>query len=350
MAAFFDRLSGSTGTFVIAEVGVNHNGDLDLAKQLIDIAVASGADAVKFQTFFAEELVTNSARRAAYQSRNTGSKSSQFDMLKALELSGDAYQTLAEHCKIQGIVFLSTPFSEAAVDILEKIGVEGFKISSGDLTHLPLLSYIAKKRRPVILSTGMGNLAEIEAALEVLCGCDVALLHCVSNYPADMADCNLRAMDTMRQAFSVPIGWSDHTLGATSTIAAVARGAQMIEKHFTLDRTLPGPDHAASLEPDELTEFIAQIRATEAALGDGRKASTPAEKDTMLVARRSITLRTDRPAGHVLGPDDLIIRRPGTGLSPALLSNVLGGTLVQDCAAEHILHAGDVIPKASDRT
>jgi N,N'-diacetyllegionaminate synthase len=350
MISFFDRLSGSAGTFVIAEVGVNHNGDLDLAKQLIDVAVTSGADAVKFQTFFAEELVTNNARRAAYQSRNTGSKSSQFEMLKALELSEDAYQTLAEYCKAQGIVFLSTPFSEAAVDILEKIGVEGFKVSSGDLTHLPLLAYIAEKRRPVILSTGMGNLAEIEAALEVLSGCEVALLHCVSNYPADMADCNLRAIDTMRHAFCVPIGWSDHTLGATSTIAAVARGAQMIEKHFTLDRTLPGPDHAASLEPDELSTFVTQIRATEVALGQGRKTSTAAEQDTMLVARRSITLRTDLPAGHVLGIDDLVIRRPGTGLSPALVYTVLGGSLIQNRPAEHILHAGDFVPKATDRT
>lgn len=332
------------GTYIIAEIGVNHNGSMDLARQLIDAAVAARADAVKFQTFFADDLVTRTARKADYQIANTENADSQYSMLKALELTEAQFADLRAHCDRVGIEFLSTPFSEAAADLLERVGVNAFKISSGDLTHLPLLAHIARKGRPIILSTGMGTLTEIEEALEAITGAGnpgVSLLHCVSNYPADAADCNLAAMDTMRAAFGLPVGWSDHSVGSAISFAAVARGATIIEKHITLDQALPGPDHKASMEPADFADFVAGIRMIEAAIGDGRKRPTPAEQRTALVARRSIVAARDLSAGAVLRAEDVKIVRPGTGLLPRHLPLVIGARLGRDVAADTPLAADD---------
>jgi len=321
---------------IIAEIGVNHNGSVDLGCRLIDAAAEARADAVKFQTFRAEDLVTPTARKAAYQVANTGSDDSQFAMLKALELSEAQFADLRAHCARRGIEFLSTPFSLDAADMLERLGVDSYKVSSADLTHLPLLRHLARKGRPIILSTGMGTLAEVDEALEAIRTAGdppVSLLHCVSNYPAAPEDCNLRAMDTMAQAFGVPVGWSDHTLGSQISWAAVARGASIIEKHITLDRNLPGPDHLASMEPDEFTAFVAGIRDIERSLGDGRKQPTPAERETAKVGRRSIVALRDLAAGSVIDPADLAILRPGTGLMPRDLGWVAGLRLSRDVAA-----------------
>ncbi|WP_107498418.1 N-acetylneuraminate synthase [Thalassobius sp. I31.1] len=331
--------------YIIAEIGVNHNGSFDLACELIDAAVDCKADAVKFQTFRATDLVTASAAKAAYQSANTENNDSQFAMLKALELSEDTFAKLNAYCQQKGIAFLSTPFSEDAVDILARIGVNAYKVSSGDLTHLDLLSYMAKQGRPIILSTGMGTIGEVEEAVNAIQSAgdvDVSLLHCVSNYPAAPEDCNLAAMDTMAQAFGLPVGWSDHTLGSEISWAAVARGAKVIEKHITLDQTLPGPDHKASMEPDDFAEFVAGIRRIEAAIGTGRKGPTNAEKQTALVGRRSITAVHDLPKGTVLTAADLKVVRPGTGLAPRMMDFVIGSVLTRDVAADTPLVADDI--------
>lgn len=334
-----------TSSFIIAEIGVNHNGSMDLARKLIVAAAEAGANAAKFQTFFADELVTPTARKAEYQIANTGVSGSQHAMLRALEMTEAQYHELAVACREAGIEFMSTPFSEAAADLLERVGVQAYKISSGDLTHLPMLAHIAKKGLPIILSTGMGDLAEIEAALDTIAANGappVSILHCVSNYPAAAGDCNLAAMDTIAAAFGRPVGWSDHSEGAAISFAAVARGAKLIEKHITLDRALPGPDHKASMETDEFRDFVQGIRAIEAAIGTGIKRPTPAELGTAEVARRSITVVRDLPKGHVLGAGDLRIMRPGTGLKPALLDMVIGLPLARDVAAFTPLVAEDL--------
>ncbi|WP_299840807.1 N-acetylneuraminate synthase [uncultured Paracoccus sp.] len=333
-----------TKTFIIAEIGVNHNGSLDLARQLIDASVAARADAVKFQTFRAEDLVTPDARKAEYQVANTGDGGSQFDMLKALELTEAQFAELADYCGKVGIQFLSTPFSEAASDLLERVGVDAFKISSGDLTHLPLLAHIAQKGKPIILSTGMGDLAEVAAALAAIRAAgdpQVSLLHCVSNYPAAVEDCNLAAIDTMARAFGLPVGWSDHTEGSAISWAAVARGARIVEKHITLDHDLPGPDHRASMEPGEFRDFVAGIRAIELSIGSGIKAPTQGELKTAKVGRRSLVAARDLPAGHVLTADDIRIMRPGDGLKPAALEFVTGLRLARGVAAFKPLTTAD---------
>lgn len=321
---------------IIAEIGVNHNGSVDLGRKLIDIAVEARADAVKFQTFTAEDLVTPTARKAAYQVANTGTDDSQFAMLKALELSEAQFAVLRAHCTDRGIEFMSTPFSLAAADLLERLRVDTYKVSSADLTHLPLLRHLARKGLPIILSTGMGTLSEVDEAVQAIRaeGNDqISLLHCVSNYPADPAECNLRAMDTMAQAFGLPVGWSDHTLGNQISWAAVARGASIIEKHITLDCNLPGPDHLASTEPADFAVFVAGIRDIEKALGHGRKQPTPSELETAKVGRRSIVALHDLAAGTVPDAADLSILRPGTGLMPRDLDWVLGLRLTRDVAA-----------------
>lgn len=330
--------------YIIAEIGVNHNGDMNLACQLIDAAVASGADAVKFQTFRAEDLVTTSAAKADYQRANTGNDDSQFAMLKALELSAHEFADLFTYCQSKGIAFLSTPFSEAAVDLLSDIGVDAYKVSSGDLTHLPLLAHIGRKGRPVILSSGMGTIGEVEAAIAAITetgNTQISVLHCVSNYPAAPQDCNLAAIDTLAQAFGLPVGWSDHTEGSAVSWAAVARGATIIEKHITLDQTLPGPDHKASMEPHEFTVFVQGIRMIEAAIGDGRKIPTKAEKLTAKIARRSLVSTRTLRKGEVLGATDIKIVRPGTGLAPSDLAFAIGATLSRDVAADTPLVAAD---------
>ena len=313
--------------FVVAEAGVNHNGDLKIARALIDVAVEAGADAEKFQTFRADHLVTPDAPKAEYQLKTTNDAESQFEMLRRLELSADAHRELQSYCHARGIIFLSTPFDEEAVDLLDELGVPAFKISSGDLTNSPLLEHVASKGKPVILSTGMSELSELIEAVSVLntAGCEnPLLLHCVSNYPAQPAEVNLRAMQTMRSAFDVPVGFSDHTEGIDVALAAVALGACVIEKHFTLDRTLPGPDHRASLEPAELRELVRSIRRVESALGSGRKVPAVSEIETAKAARRSLVAAREIPAGARLERDMVVMRRPGTGMSPATLNTLIG--------------------------
>ena len=328
--------------FVIAEAGVNHNGDLKLARALIDVAVDAGADAVKFQTFKADRVATPDAPKAQYQLQTTGDSESQLEMLRRLELPEDAHRELQAYCREGKIVFLSTPFDEQAVDFLDLLGVPAFKISSGDLTNSPLLEHVAQKGKPVILSTGMSDLSELIEAVSVLNsgGCEnPILLHCVSNYPASAADVNLRAMQTIRAAFDVPVGFSDHTNGIDVTLAAVALGACVIEKHFTLDRSLPGPDHRASLEPNELRQLVQSIRTVQSALGDGRKAPTASEIETAKVARRSLVAVVDVPAGATLKREMVVARRPGTGLSPTQLDTVVGHRTTRPIAAGTLLQA-----------
>ena len=326
--------------FVIAEAGVNHNGDLKMARALIDVAAEAGADAVKFQTFRADLLATSDAPKAEYQLQTTGDAESQFEMLRRLELSADAHRELQSYCNERGIIFLSTPFDEEAVDLLDELGVPAFKISSGDLTNSPLLEYVAGKGKPVILSTGMSELAELIEAVSVLntAGCEnPVLLHCVSNYPADASEVNLRAMQTMRSAFDVPVGFSDHTEGIDVALAAVALGACVIEKHFTLDRTLPGPDHRASLEPAELRELVRSIRRVESALGNGRKVPSASEIETAKVARRSLVAARDIPAGATLQREMVVLRRPGTGMSSTMIEMLVGRKTLREIAAGAIL-------------
>lgn len=334
--------------FVIAEAGVNHNGDLKMARALIDVAVETGADAVKFQTFQADRLVTANAPKAEYQLQTTGAAESQLELLRRFELSADAHRELQAHCHERGIIFLSTPFDEEAVDLLHELNVPAFKISSGDLTNSPLLEYVASKGKPVILSTGMSELSELIEAVSVLnmAGCEnPVLLHCVSNYPAEPAEVNLRAMQTMRSAFDVPVGFSDHTEGIDVALAAVAMGACVIEKHFTLDRTLPGPDHRASLEPAELRDLVRSIRRVEIALGSGRKVPTAREIETAKVARRSLVAARDLPAGTTLERDMVVMRRPGTGLSPTLLETLVGQQTARDISAGALLRPEMFLPQ-----
>lgn len=313
--------------FIIAEAGVNHNGDAVLAKRLIDAAVKAGADAVKFQTFRAEDVITASAAKARYQEKSTGARESQLEMIKKLELSEADFKKLNDYAHKKGIMFLSTPFDKGSVDLLDRLGVLAYKIASGEITNFPLLKYIAKKGKPVILSTGMSTLAEVKEALAAIQneGLDeIVLLHCVSSYPVKIEDTNLKAMPTLRQAFKLPVGLSDHSMGITVPIATAALGACIIEKHFTLDRKLPGPDHKASLEPAELTEMIISIRDVEKAMGDGRKQLTAAERDIKKASRRSIVAARNIPAGTVITGDMLAVKRPGTGLAPKRLDSIIG--------------------------
>ena len=280
--------------FIIAEAGVNHNGDLQTAEKMVDVAAEAGADAVKFQTFRADEVVSEAAPKARYQIENTGEGGSQLEMLKRLELSPDAHRKLIERCHARGIMFLSTPFDFPSADLLERLSVPAYKVPSGEITNWPFLEHIASKGKPIILSTGMSDLNEVEQAVKVLraAGCsELLILHATSSYPATAASSNLRAMQTLSDFFHTPIGLSDHTIGIEVALAATALGACILEKHFTLDRSLPGPDHKASLEPAELRSLVRGIRAVESALGDGRKQPTPSEEDVRRVARRSIVAR-----------------------------------------------------------
>ena len=312
--------------FIIAEAGVNHNGDIELAKELIDAARNAGADAVKFQTFKAEKVVTQNAEKAEYQ-KETTEKGSQYEMIKKLELTEEDFNDLADYAKKKNIVFLSSPFDKESVDLLDEINVPVFKVASGEITNFPLLTHIAKKGKPIILSTGMTTLGEVEEALNVIRSEgveDIILLHCVSDYPAKMKDVNIRAMETLKHAFKLPVGFSDHTLGITVPIAAVALGACVVEKHFTLDKNLPGPDHKASLEPNELKEMVKAIRDVEKALGDGIKRPTENEDEVKRVVRRSIVARVDIPDGTIITGDMIEVKRPGTGIEPKYMKMVVG--------------------------
>ena len=324
------RVGPGERCFVIAEAGVNHNGDMALAKRLIDVAVDAGADAVKFQTFSADRLASAAAPKAAYQKQTTSSDESQHAMLKRLELTPEAHRLLIDHARTRGIMFLSSPFDEQAADFLETLDVPAFKIPSGEIVNLPFLRHVAAKGRPVILSTGMADAAEVATAVNEIAAAglrDLVLLHCLSNYPADPAEANLRAITAMHEAHGLPVGFSDHTEGVAVALAAVALGACVIEKHFTLDRTLPGPDHRASIEPDELTALVQGIRTVEGALGDGRKRAQPSELENRAVIRKSLVAARDLSAGEALTADDLAAVRPGTGLSPAMASQIVGRRL-----------------------
>lgn len=317
----------SSPCFIIAEAGVNHNGDMARALALVDIAAAAGADAVKFQTFDAERLVTRDAPKAAYQQATTNPSESQYAMLKALELSADDHRLLMQRCVERGIMFLSTPFDEASADVLAELGVAGFKTPSGELTNLSYLRHVAGFGKPMIVSTGMATLAEVEeavTAIEDRGNEQFALLHCVSNYPAEPETINLRAMQTLRNAFGAPVGYSDHTAGHAIALAAVALGARVIEKHFTQDRSLPGPDHRASLTPEELSALVRSIRDVEVALGDGRKTPHASERSTALAARKSLVLAVDVAGGDVLTDAHLVNKRPGIGLAPKYRDHVVG--------------------------
>jgi N-acetylneuraminate synthase/N,N'-diacetyllegionaminate synthase len=325
-----DREVGTgRSVFVIAEAGVNHNGRLDLAERLVDIAADAGADAVKFQTFDPKLLATPAAAKAEYQRETTGEGGSQLEMLQALVLPRDAHVQLQKRARDRGLIFLSTPFDEPSADFLETLDVPAFKVSSGDLTNVFLLKHLAAKQRPLLLSTGMATLDEVRAAVAVVQPQPVALFHCVSNYPAEPADCNLRAIATLRTATGVPVGWSDHTHGIDVTVAAVALGAELVEKHFTIDRTLPGPDHRASLEPHELAAMVRGIRNAEAALGDGEKRPRPSELAVATVARRSLCYREDLAAGAVVAEHHFIALRPGTGIATTEVGKLVGRRLAR---------------------
>jgi N-acetylneuraminate synthase/N,N'-diacetyllegionaminate synthase len=337
------RVGPGEPCFVIAEAGVNHNGDRSLALKLVDVAAASGADAVKFQTFAAERLATPDAPKADYQIETTGAAESQFAMLKRLELSFDDHVAVKARCEERGILFLSTPFDERSADMLQTLGVAAFKTPSGELTNLPYLAHVARFGKPMIVSTGMATLGEVEAAVASILANGApptALLHCVSKYPAEPEDVNLRAMETLSRAFGLPVGYSDHTRGVAVGIAAAALGACVVEKHFTIDRSLPGPDHRASLEPDELRTFVDGIRSAQAALGDGQKRPREGELATAAVARKSLVAVRDLVRGAVLESSDVRAMRPGTGIPPADLQRVCGRRLTADIRAGTLLEWG----------
>lgn len=324
---------------IIAEAGVNHNGDISRALDLIDVAAEAGADMVKFQTFQSKKLATASARKAIYQLQNTRQDESQLEMLKRFELSRDQHLQLIEHCKRKNLEFLSTPFDQESIQMLVDLGLKKLKIPSGEVTNTPYLRHIAIHGMPVFLSTGMCTLADVETAIRTLTSGGLSreklvVLHCNTEYPTPMKDVNLNAMLTIRDSLKVAIGYSDHTLGSEVSIAAVALGATVIEKHFTLDRTLPGPDHAASSEPEELKAMIAAIRNIETAMGDGIKGPSPSERPNMQVARKSIVACKVIRAGETFTEENLTTKRPGTEMCPTQWDSVIGKTAVRDFAED----------------
>jgi N-acetylneuraminate synthase len=331
--------------FIIAEAGVNHNGELKLAKKLVDVAVEAGADAVKFQTFNTKELVAENAEKPEYQEETTDKQESQFAMLEKLELSLEDHYELKRYCKGKEILLLSTPFDFKSVDLLEELKVPLYKVGSSDTNNLPLLKYIAEKGKPIILSTGMSNLSEVEAAVDTIQKTgnnNLILLHCVSNYPAHYQEVNLKAIDTLRQTFKVPVGYSDHTLGIEVPIAAVSRGAAIIEKHFTLDKEMEGPDHQASLEPKELKQMVTSIRNVEQSLGTGIKKPTKSEEENKKTVRKSLIANQKISCGEILTREKIKIKRPGTGLSPEFLNIVLGMEVKREISADNPLSWEDL--------
>ncbi|MDP2167701.1 MAG: N-acetylneuraminate synthase [Thermodesulfovibrionales bacterium] len=322
-------------TFVIAEAGVNHNGNIRIAEKMIDVAAEAGADAVKFQTFKAEHLVSRSAPKAEYQKKTTGRNETQHEMLKRLELSPAAHRQLISRCREKGIMFLSTPFDEKGVDLLNSFGLKIFKIPSGEVTNLPYLRKIGALKKNVIISTGMCNMAEIKDALEILIKAgtkkkDITVLHANTEYPTPAEDVNLRAMLTIKERLMVKVGYSDHTLGIEIPIAAAALGATVIEKHFTLDRDMEGPDHKASLEPNELKAMVKAVRNIDKALGDGIKRPSPSEIKNRPIARKSIVAARDIKKGDVFTEENLTAKRPGTGISPMRWDRVIGKKAKRD--------------------
>jgi N,N'-diacetyllegionaminate synthase len=327
---------------IIAEAGVNHNGDLSLAKKLIDAAADAGADLVKFQTFSADRLVTQQAKKADYQSVTTGHTESQHQMLTRLELGANIHHELIAHCALRNIEFFSTGFDIESIDFLISLGINHFKIPSGEITNLPYLRHIGQFSKSVILSTGMSTLSDIEAAIDVLeqagtARSHITVLHCTTEYPTPMAEVNLRAMQSIQASFGVAVGYSDHTAGIEVAIASAVLGATVIEKHFTLNRKLPGPDHKASLEPDELKTMVSSIRNIEIALGDGIKRLTPSEERNKLVARKSLVAGKAIKEGEVLSADNITAKRPGTGISPMNWDVVMGRKAVRDFAIDELI-------------
>lgn len=338
MRRFIDKWLPKDRPIVIAEIGVNHNGDINLAKEMIDAAQASGADVAKFQTFVTEELVGRQVGLADYQARNLGRSISQYEMIKSLELTRDEMREVAGYCKRKGIEFLSSAGETDSVDFLCSLGVEAIKIGSGDLTNLPLLRYVARTGRAVLLSTGMGTLGEVESAVSTLqengCG-DIVLFHCTSNYPTPYQEVNLRAMQTMATSFGLPVGYSDHTVGYEIALGAVALGAVAIEKHFTLDENLPGPDHKASMTPEEFAAMVQAIEHLAVALGDGRKKPMPSEIAMRDSVRKSLVAGVRIPAGTAIAPEMISTMRVGEGLSPVLETLVFGARARRDiCEGE----------------
>lgn len=319
--------------YIIAEAGVNHNGQLDLALKLCDAAKEAGVDAVKFQTWKTENIVTAQARQAAYQTENTGVEESQYDMLKKLELSYDHFRYIQDYCKRIGIDFLSTPDEEESLEFLVNLGLPLIKVGSGEVTNIPYLRKIGSQKKPVILSTGMSNLAQVATAYDTLLTAgapSVALLHCTTNYPCPVDEVNLKAMCTLRDAFKCQVGYSDHTMGLEVPVAAVALGAEIIEKHFTLDRNMEGPDHKASLEPAELKSMVQQIRNIEAALGDGIKRPNKSESENAKVVQKSILAKRPIQKGEVLTEDNLVAKRAGSGISSVYWDVIVGTKALQD--------------------
>ena len=329
-------------TLVIAEAGVNHNGDLNLALRLVEAAAQAGADVVKFQTFQAQELATSQADKASYQKEATGKVEGQLAMLQKLELAPEQHLHLINHCQACGIEFLSTAFDPVSIDLLASLKLKRWKIPSGEITNLPYLRKIGSFKQPVILSTGMANLSEIEAAIDVLAQAgttpdQLTVLHCTTEYPAPLGEVNLRAMQAIAQAFSVPVGYSDHTDGITVPIAAVAMNAKVIEKHLTLDRTMEGPDHRASLEPDQFAVMVQGIRSIERAMGDGIKRPTASERTNIPIVRKSIVAARVIQAGELFTPDNITAKRPGTGISPMHWDELMGRNASRAYAPDELI-------------
>ena len=335
------RNNMTDSVYIIAEAGVNHNGSVETAKHMILFAKKAGADAIKFQTFNTERLVTHAAPKAEYQGTNDNKpQESQYAMLKKLELDKNAYVTLKNMCECEDIDFMSTPFDIDSIELLEAIGVEKYKVPSGEITNFPYLVQLAQTHKPLILSTGMSTLGEISDAITVLndhgAG-EITLLHCTTEYPAPIEDVNLRAMETMRRKFGLKVGYSDHTQGIEIPVAAVAMGACVIEKHFTLDRNMKGPDHKASLEPDELAAMVRAIRNVEKALGDGRKIPSKSEIKNIPIARKSIVAKMKIHRGETLMEENITTKRPGGGVSPMKWNDVLGTRAIRDFDEDELI-------------
>jgi len=332
-------------TLIIAEAGVNHNGDFDLAKKLIDKAVEGGADIVKFQTCKAENVISRYADKAEYQKVTTGEADSQLEMVRKLMLTYEEYGQLKKYCDEKGIEFLSTAFDLPSVDYLHSIGMKRWKIPSGEITNLPLLIKIAKLHEPIIMSTGMSELSEVADAVKALKengAEDITLLHCTTEYPAPYEDVNLKAMETMKEAFGLPVGYSDHTKGLEIPVAAVAMGACVIEKHFTLDRNMEGPDHKASIEPDELKSMVDQIRHVESAIGNGEKKVSASEAKNKDIARKSIIAKTAIAKGDVFSEDNVTTKRPGSGINPMRWFELLGKTAKHDYQEDYLIEKDEL--------
>lgn len=329
-------------TFIIAEAGVNHNGSLEIAKRLVDVAADAGADAVKFQTFRAENMVTKFAQKAEYQKETTAGNETLFDMIKKLELDVNAHKELISYCKEKEVIFLSTPFDIESIELLNELGVEIFKIPSGEITNLPYLRKVGGLKKKIILSTGMANLGEVEVALNALVAAgtkreDITVLHCTTEYPAPIEDVNLLAMITIREAFKVNVGYSDHTLGIEIPIAATALGATVIEKHFTLDKDMEGPDHKSSLDPKELKLMIKAIRNVEKALGNGIKRSSPSEKKNKHIVRKSIVAARCIKPGECFTAENITTKRPGTGINPMEWDKVMGKKAIRNFKEDDLI-------------